>query len=102
MNNLDDAPELTGEAARQLFTLLYHARSDLSELYLGSGRYPMLDAAQRAQLAERLRAAAFGILDAVGWPPGPDADVNQDILDAEDVYRLNDLASESSEELGIQ
>ena len=78
---------LSDEAARALYVLLARARVDLFYYYRSaSGR--------RAELGKRLRAAAFGILDAVGWPPGPDADVNHDVLEAEDIYRLNDLAEE--------
>jgi len=77
---------LSDEAARALYVLLWRAQLDLLWYQSASGR--------RAELDNRLRAAAFGILDAVGWPPGPDADVNHDVLEAEDIYRLNDLAEE--------
>ena len=77
---------LSDEAARALYVLLGRAQLDL--LWYQS------DSVRRAELGKRLRAAAFGILDAVGWPPGPDADVNHDVLEAEDIYRLNDLAEE--------
>ena len=77
---------LSDEAARALYVLLARAQLDLL--------YYHTDFGPRAELGNRLRAAAFGILDAVGWPPGPDADVNHDVLEAEDIYRLNDLAEE--------